>query len=262
MRSIKAKPGYGQHFLTSKKLAEKIVAAAEPNLTDNFIEIGPGKGALTDILVPRVGFLLAFELDKRLGEALRNTYRDNDSIAIMIKDFLDFKSEELNSRVKIIGNIPYNITTPIIEKLFGFRDKIEMVILTIQKEVADKLTASVGDKNYGKLTVQAWAGFEIAQLFSIPRKSFSPPPKVASRVICLKPIERGIGNLADFSLFIDSCFSRKNRTLQNCLEIGFGWPKNKCENLIGEAGIDLKIRPKDVTTDQYLELYRLWRATT
>jgi 16S rRNA (adenine1518-N6/adenine1519-N6)-dimethyltransferase len=260
MRPIKAKPSYGQHFLKDKRLALKIVAACEPNLTDNFIEIGPGKGVLTNLLVQKSGFVLAFELDKRLGMSLRETYRKQDNIAIMIGDFLDFNPGDLESNVKIIGNIPYNITTPILEKLLEFGDKIDQAVLTMQKEVADKLTAVPGTSDYGKLTIQVWSGFETMQLFSIPRKAFSPPPKVASRVVRLIPLNRGIDSPAEFSRFISGCFSQKNRTLQNCFQIGFDWPREKCEYLLKEVGINLKQRPKDVTIDEYLELYRLWLA--
>jgi 16S rRNA (adenine1518-N6/adenine1519-N6)-dimethyltransferase len=260
MRPIKAKSSYSQHFLTNKKLAEKIVAASEPNLTDNFIEIGPGKGVLTNLLTAKAGFVLAYELDKRLGVTLRENYRNQDNIAVMIGDFLDFNPEKLTSNVKVIGNIPYNITTPILEKLLLFYDKIDLAILTMQKEVADKLTAIPGESNFGKLTMQIWSAFETRQLFSIPRKAFSPSPGVLSRVVRLSPVERGVADLASFSRFISACFSRKNRTLQNCLQIGFGWPKERSEKLLSEADINLKIRPKDVTFDQYLELFRLWQA--
>lgn len=260
MRPIKAKSSYGQNFLTNKKLAEKIVAASEPNLTDNFIEIGPGKGALTNCLAEKVEFILAFELDRELGEYLRETFREKENIAIMIGDFLEFKPVELESRVKIIGNIPYNITTPILEKLIEFKDKIDVAILTMQKEVADKLTAISSDSNFGKLTMQIWSAFETRQLFSIPRKAFSPPPGVLSKVVRLTPVDRGVADLAGFSRFISGCFSRKNRTLQNCLQIGFGWTKERSEKLLSKADISLKIRPKDVTSDQYLELFRLWQA--
>ncbi len=260
MHPIKAKSGYGQHFLTNKKLAEKIVLAADPNITDNFIEIGPGKGALTNFLAEKAGFILAFELDRGLGEYLRETFREKENVAIMTGDFLEFKSNELESRVKVIGNIPYNITTPILEKLVEFKDKIDVAILTMQKEVADKLTAIPGEINFGKLTMQIWSAFETRQLFSIPRKAFSPPPDVLSRVVRLSPVERGIADLAEFSRFISACFSRKNRTLQNCLQIGFSWPKERAEKLLNKAEINLKIRPKNVTSDQYLELFRSWQA--
>lgn len=260
MGQIKAKSGYGQHFLTSHKLAEKIVLAANPGTTDHFIEIGPGKGVLTSMLIEKAGFVLAYELDKRLSAALRENYRNQDNIAIMQGDFLDFNPEELTSNVKVIGNIPYNITTPILEKLTEFCDKIDIVVLTIQKEVADKLTALVGDKNYGKLTIQTWSAFEITQLFSVPRKAFSPPPKVLSRVVRLSPVKRGITDSAGFSRFISGCFSQKNRTLQNCMQIGFDWPKAKCDNILNKTELSVKTRPREVTIDKYLELFRLWQA--
>jgi 16S rRNA (adenine1518-N6/adenine1519-N6)-dimethyltransferase len=259
MCPIRARASYGQHFLSNKKLAEKIVMAAEPTLTDNFIEIGPGKGALTGNLVKVAGFVLAFELDKRLGALLRETYQNHDNIAIMISDFLDFKPDDLSSKVKIIGNIPYNITTPILEKLLEFHDRLDLVVLTMQKEVADKLTALPGSSNYGKLTLQIWSQFQSEQLFSVPRKAFSPPPTVASRVVKLIPIDRGIGDLRRFSEFIAGCFSQKNRTLINSFQIGFDCPKEMCEYLLRKAELDMKVRPRDVTFDQYLKLYRIWQ---
>ncbi|NLI15222.1 MAG: ribosomal RNA small subunit methyltransferase A [candidate division Zixibacteria bacterium] len=261
MRPIRPKREYGQHFLTNRALAEKIAAASEPKPTDNFIEIGPGKGILTEALIGKAGFILACELDRRLGEILREHYRDYDNISIMTADFLDFNPDTLSSNVKIIGNIPYNITTSILEKLAGFSAKIDLAILTVQKEVADKLTAVPGESDYGKLTVLIWSAFETTQLFSVPRRAFSPPPNVFSKVVRLKPVDRGIVDKAGFADFISGCFSRKNRSLINCMRCGFGWSKEKCENLLNKAGLNLKIRPREITTNQYLELFRLWQAS-
>jgi 16S rRNA (adenine1518-N6/adenine1519-N6)-dimethyltransferase len=260
MCPIRAKAGYGQHFLASKKMAEKIVSACAPNHTDNFLEVGPGEGALTRILVDKAGNVTAIELDKELARIIRDTYKDSDNIKIINADFLEYRADNLAGRLKIIGNVPYNITSPILEKLFEFRDKIEFAVFTIQKEVADKLTASSGLSAYGKLTLLMWSGFATEQLFSIPRKAFSPPPKVASRVVRIRPIDRGITDFPEFSAFTTACFSQKNRTLLNSIQIGFDWPKKMCEYSLKKAELDLKVRPKEINQDGYLKLYKIWQA--
>jgi 16S rRNA (adenine1518-N6/adenine1519-N6)-dimethyltransferase len=137
---------------------------------------------------------------------------------------------------------------------------LELAVLTIQKEVADKLIAPPGSSIYGKPTLLMWSGFAVEKLFSIPRKAFSPPPNVASRVVRITPIDRGISDLRQFSDFITGCFSQKNRTLINSLQIGFDWPKEMCEYLLKKAEFDLRVRPKDVTNDQYHKLYQIWQA--
>jgi 16S rRNA (adenine1518-N6/adenine1519-N6)-dimethyltransferase len=260
MCPIKAKAGYGQHFLASKKMAEKIISACAPTRNDNFLEIGSGKGALTRILVDKAGNVTAIELDKELARIIRDTYKDCDNIKIINADFLEYRAVNLAERLKIIGNVPYNITSPILEKLFEFRDKMDFAVFTIQKEVADKLTASSGLSGYGKLTLLMWSGFATEQLFSIPRKAFSPPPKVASRVVKITPIDRGITDFAEFSAFITACFSQKNRTLMNSIQIGFDWPKEMCEYLLKQAEFNLKVRPKEINNDDYLKLYQIWQA--
>jgi 16S rRNA (adenine1518-N6/adenine1519-N6)-dimethyltransferase len=259
MFRTKPKAGLGQHFLVNKKYAEMIVEAVDPKAGENVIEIGPGKGALTDILAKRGCRIVAVELDKQLGKFLEGEYGHDDNVVIMSMDFTLLEPAIIPRQSKIIGNIPYNITTPILDKLFELREKITLVVLTVQTEVALKLTAKPGKPGYGKSTVMLWAGFDIESLFTIPRTAFSPAPEVTSRVIRLKPAGRGIKDIDNFRQFIRRCFQQKSRTLVNSMQIGFNWPKELSEYLIKKAEFDIRVRPSGITCEEYLKLYRIWQ---
>jgi 16S rRNA (adenine1518-N6/adenine1519-N6)-dimethyltransferase len=261
MPRIKPKARFGQHFLMEKKYAARIVEALEPETGESIVEIGSGKGVLTDILLQKGCQVTAIELDKRLINLLNNKYRNRPSIKILPYDFLKINPSQIPNNSKILGNIPYNITSQILDKLFKFRQMITLAVLTVQAEVAANLSASSGDKGYGKSTVLLWAGFDIESLFTIPRSAFSPPPQVTSKVVRIRPANREIEDIESFRQFIRNCFCQKTKTLANSMQMGFDLPKERCEYLIQKAELDKKIRLTAVSCNDYLNLYRIWQET-
>jgi 16S rRNA (adenine1518-N6/adenine1519-N6)-dimethyltransferase len=262
MYPIKAKKSYGQHFLTNHKLAEKNVDAIEPNRGDEVLEIGPGKGVLTKILLGRGCRVTAVELDKNLVDFLHTELGYEEKLTIVEGDFIKYDKSKLTLPIKIIGNIPYNITKEILDKLFEFKNKLSCVVLTIQREIAEKLIAKPNSSNYGLLTVLMQSKFTTKLLFGIPRKSFSPPPSVSSKVIKLLPLTKPFDNAASFREFLRACFIQKRKTLVNSMMLGLKMPKSACENILKQAGLNLAIRQNELSIDEYFGLFNIWRELT
>jgi 16S rRNA (adenine1518-N6/adenine1519-N6)-dimethyltransferase len=261
MYQIKAKKSFGQNFLTNRKLAERIVDAIDPKPGDIVLEIGPGKGALTRILLEKGCHVTAIELDQQLAEYLETEFVGNPNLTLIAGDFLEIESMRFRFPLKIIGNIPYNITKEILEKLFEFEKILGCAVLTVQTEIAQKIVAAPSTKDYGLLTVIVRSSFAAQMLFGIPRKVFSPPPLVSSKTIRLIPSAQPVDSLTTFRGFLGGCFKQKRKTLVNSMQFGLMIPKSKCESLVKQAGLALEIRPEQITLDEYLILFNLWQNT-
>jgi 16S rRNA (adenine1518-N6/adenine1519-N6)-dimethyltransferase len=258
MPGTKAKKRLGQHFLVDKNIAYRIVNSIGPQPGDNVAEIGPGRGVLTNILLENECHVSAIEFDRDMIAFLESKFGDRYNFRIIEKDFLKISSAELPENIKIIGNIPYNITTAILEKLFEFKKAISKAVFTIQSEVADRLTAAPGIRAYGSFTVIMTAGFDIRALFNISPKAFRPVPAVASTVIKLTPVDREPEDFENFKAFIRGCFKQKRKTLSNSMQLGLNLPKQDCENLIEKIGKVNNIRPEQLSFNDYVDLYNLW----
>jgi 16S rRNA (adenine1518-N6/adenine1519-N6)-dimethyltransferase len=257
----RAKKRLGQNFLVNSDIAAKIVEAIKPQPGDHVVEIGPGKGALTEHLANEECLVTAIEFDRDLIPLLTAKFSGNRNVIIIAKDFLKVSREELPDRMKFIGNLPYNISTAILEKLFEFRDAIDSAVFTVQTEVADRLTAEPKSRDYGSLTVIMAAGFDIEPLFDIGARHFRPTPAVSSSVVRLVPTDRMPGNFDAFKSFIRACFRQKRKTLCNSMQLGLNIPKYNCEDLINKAGHNDGVRPEQLSFDDYTGLYGIWRDT-
>jgi 16S rRNA (adenine1518-N6/adenine1519-N6)-dimethyltransferase len=259
MYQSKAKKSFGQHFLSNRKYAERIVEAIDPKPGDNVLEIGPGKGALTKILLEKRCLITAIEYDQPLAAFLENELADNKNLKILAGDFLDIGSRKFQFPLKIIGNIPYNITKEILDKLFEFKNILICAVLTVQTEIAQKLVAKPSAKDYGLLTLMVKSSFDARILFGVPRKVFSPPPKVTSKTIKLIPVSSPVDNLPAFREFLSGCYKQKRKTLANSMQFGLTLPKSNCESFLKQAGLATDIRPEQLTLDEYAKLFRLWQ---
>jgi len=224
----KQKPKLGQNFLVDAGAARRIVDALGDISHSLVIEIGPGRGALTKLLAQRVGHLTATELDRYLAQALQQEFRDRRNIKIVEADFLSTSIPGLlgsistpeSARVKVVGNIPYYITSDILLRLFEQHEHIETVVLMVQKEVADRLVAEPQSRDYGLLTVTARLFTDAERLFTLPPGAFSPPPQVHSSVLRLRFAPKGeqLGvDVRDFLNFCKLAFGQKRKTLFNNL---------------------------------------------
>lgn len=212
---------FGQHFLTSSEIIDQIVAAIAPRESEIIVEIGPGLAAITGPLANLASELHAIEFDRDLAAALTTQYAGNDRVTIHQADALKFDYSTLGSNLRIVGNLPYNISTPLLFHLLEYKRCIADAHFMLQKEVVDRMCAAPGSKSYGRLTIMLGCQMEVVPLFDVPPTAFSPPPKVMSAVIRMRPIpEPGIEvhDTDMLAMIVRSAFSRRRKTLRNALQ--------------------------------------------
>lgn len=211
---------FGQHFLTSPETIDRIVGAVDPAADDVMIEIGPGLGAITSPLAERVAELHLIEFDRDLASRLRRQYAARGNVVVHEADALTFDFGVIAPRLRIVGNLPYNISTPLLFHLVEFSRSISDAHFMLQKEVVDRIAARPGNKRYGRLTVMLGCSLENEKLFEVPPAAFDPPPKVTSAVVRLQPLPAGSLEIDDPALFksvVARAFSMRRKTLRNAL---------------------------------------------
>ena len=232
---VNRRPKLGQHFLTDRTAADRIVEALGDVSEQTVVEIGPGRGVLTDLLVGRAKHVIAIELDRVLGAQLRMKYANRAGIEILEGDVLDIDFVSLLRRprvagsahhpftgpARVVGNLPYYITSPILEHLLVFPELFTTIVILVQREVADRIAARPGGREYGLLSATVQLNARIEKLFTLPPGAFSPPPKVHSTVLRLtmEPQEHALGVRApEFLEFLKLSFGQKRKTLANNLK--------------------------------------------
>ena len=242
----------GQNFLYDPSILLKIVSAADLAKTDTVVEIGPGPGRLTRLLAERAGKVIAIEIDRLLYERVRKELRDLINIDLVLGDALTFPFERLGP-FKVVANIPYYITTPIIFRLIEARQSLESMTLTIQKEVAERIVAVPGGKEYGVLSIgtQFYAVPELK--FIIPKEAFRPIPKVDSAVIHMRIRKGPPVSVSDEKLFfrlVKAAFSQRRKTLSNSLKpFSMG-----IKDILHAAGIDPQRRPETLKLEEFARI--------
>ncbi|MBN0970572.1 16S rRNA (adenine(1518)-N(6)/adenine(1519)-N(6))-dimethyltransferase RsmA [Mycoplasma phocoeninasale] len=254
---IEAKKSFGQNFLINKKIQNAIVEAADI-IEKDVIEIGPGQGALTDILVQKVKSLVAYELDPRLYEYLKTkNYLAN--IKILNQDFLTANfSDNYTDQISIIGNIPYNITSPILFKILDNYLMIDSATLMVQKEVAQRLVATPSSKIYGKLSITFQIFGNIKKIIDVNAAQFIPAPKVDSAVVKIDFIHNNdyINENKDKIIeFVALCFQFKRKTLVNNL-LG-RYSKEKITSSFSKLNLKLNIRAENLSRKNILDLFAI-----
>ena len=247
----RARKRFGQHFLTDPGVIDAIVRSIHPARQDIVVEIGPGRGALTDILARRVGHLHAIELDRDLAAELRRRYADNASVTIHETDAIRFDFERLGARLRVVGNLPYNISTPLLFHLLDYREQILDMHFMLQKEVVDRMAAGPGSKAYGRLSIMLGSQLAIEPLFDVDRKAFDPPPAVTSSVVRLDPLPPGtfaIRDQAGLSTLVATAFMQRRKTLRNALK------SLATAADFAAVGIDPGLRPEQVGIADYVAL--------
>jgi len=260
---LKPKKSLGQNFLTDKNIQTKIINACGLTPEDTVLEIGSGRGEITKLIAPRVKHLAALEIDSSLCRQLEDSLKEYKNTEIINIDILkfDFKKYFKSAKIKklkIIGNIPYYISTPIIEELLKHRGKIETVFITVQKEFADRIAAGPGSKTFGSLScfIQYYAEPKI--LFLIKKNSFFPPPKIDSCLLRLKVRNKPIIKVRDEKLFFDiirAAFNKRRKTLRNSLRDKF--PPEKLALFFSKFSINPNIRPEDLGLEDFANLSNL-----
>ncbi|QOY87078.1 16S rRNA (adenine(1518)-N(6)/adenine(1519)-N(6))-dimethyltransferase RsmA [Paludibaculum fermentans] len=224
----------GQHFLFQHSILARIAEAACPQQVGLCIEIGPGPGGLTEFLHPRAKRLIAVELDSALAAKLRERYTENPTVEIVQGDVLSTNLSQWGPAT-VCGNLPYYITSPIIEQVLAMGPALERAVFLVQKEVADRLAAPSGNRDYGYLSVATQLFCTVERLFLVKPASFRPPPKVDSAVVRLTPrTSLPVADTKAFLRFASACFRQKRKTLRNNLSAHY--PPEKLTNL-PEAGL-------------------------
>lgn len=246
---------FGQHFLHDPGVLARIVAAFDPKLTDHVVEIGPGRGALTRRLAGKVGALAVIEIDRDLAAALRSTFTPAQ-ITIHEADALGFDLCALagHRKLRLLGNLPYNISTPLLFRLLDQLRCIEDMLFMLQKEVVARMAAGPGGKDYGRLSVMIQWRLRVERLFDVDPGAFAPPPKVDSSVVRLTPHERPpieIRDPARFAAIVQSAFARRRKTLRNSLK-GLIPPE-----AMQAVGIDPSRRAETLNLDEFAALSAL-----
>lgn len=261
---IRARKSLGQNFLVDPNIQRRIVEAVDPQPDDTIVEIGPGQGAITKHLVDSNARVVAIELDDRLVPLLRREFADRPNFSLLHKDALTFEPSDIDtdmSRVKLVGNIPYNITTPLI---FHFLDRAlrpASLTLMVQKEVADRILATPGTKDYGALSVGVRTIARVERLFNVSRGSFRPAPNVDSSIVRITPLtpppftaeeEASIRNLTR------TAFSWRRKQLQKILRASEAYhlTPEQVSILQQRTGIDLNLRPEALSPEQFVLLAR------
>ena len=246
----------GQNFLIDANIAQNIVQLAQIQSNEPVVEIGPGKGILTQLLIKKADSLTTIELDIRLSRDLQNRFGNIPSFKLIEGDATKFDYSSLGKKLNIISNLPYCAATHIMKRLIHYRNYIRSMTLMLQKEVVDRLTAKPGLRAYGSLSVYVQYHCEIERLLEISNTAFSPKPKIDSSLIGLKPLDKPKVQVEDTKLFfklVNSAFFHKRKMLKNNL-------KNWEHLFIQEkgqpqlAGIDLNRRGETLSLNDFAEL--------
>jgi len=254
---MKAKKSLGQNFISDPTLIASIVEAAGVTDEDNVLEIGPGRGALTGQLADTAKHVTAVELDDDLIAPLKVMFTLNDNVDIVHADILEY---EIPDNIdKVVGNLPYYITTPIILGLFEKDTSAESMTFMVQKEVAERIVSGPGTKDYGVLSISVQYYAEPTYALDVPAEYFNPKPKVDSAVVNLKVKKtRALGPSEEKGFFelVKKSFSQRRKTLSNCL-VGYkGLAKDQIENILQGLNIDAKRRPETLSQEEFISLYR------
>ena len=251
------KKRYGQHFLSDRNILQRIVRLAAIHPDDTVIEIGPGAGALTRALAAAARRVIAIEVDRDLIPRLRNTMPAN--VEILEADALEVDLSKLAPKFHLVGNLPYNISTPLLKQFIAARAHILDVTVMLQKEVADRLRAMPDSKDYGPLSVLVQYYATPIRGFTVPPGAFTPRPKVDSAVIRLewKP---GIPDAKDFTDFVQQAFSsRRKKLLNNLVTLRPNRTRDELGTILESAGLSRDVRAETLTVEQFLRVYNQLR---
>ena len=253
----KARKRFGQNFLHNHNVINDLLSYIQLSGDQHWVEIGPGMGALTGPLLQQSVKLDVIELDRDLVDYLSKRFSNYENLTILSADALNFDFSTLaagNEKLHIIGNLPYNISTPLLFHLLEHADRIEDMHFMLQKEVVDRICAAPGSKRYGRLSVIMQYYCETEFLFDVPPESFNPPPKVMSAIIRLVPFTRppvSVYNLGTFNEVLTHAFSQRRKTIRNSLS------KLMTDAQISGLGIDPSARAETISLAEFADLGNL-----
>lgn len=254
MRSFDYKKSLGQNFLMDKNIIKKISDSVVPNENDLIVEIGPGAGALTKELVKKNCDVICFEIDTRLKEILENIESNklkiifNDFLKVNLKEYID---ENKYGKIHFIGNLPYYITTAIINKIIS-ESTPEDITIMVQKEVGERFMSKPNSRNYGSLSVFLQYNFDVTRVVNVNKRCFEPVPKVDSVVVKLTKNKKYLANNEEkFYKLVKDSFTQKRKNLRNNLR---NYDLNKIEEVLKKYNKDLTARAESISVEQFVEI--------
>ena len=257
---MKPKKSLSQHFLINDYAAKRIVDALNLKRDEKVLEIGPGKGALTRHLVKLSKRVIGVEIDKNLCEYLKDKFKENKNLIIINKDFLKIDLDKFGSKddkIKIVGNLPYKITSPVLSLLFDKKELIELCVLMVQKEVAERICAEPGSKDWSSLSLAVQLYSDVKMLYRLKPTSFFPAPKVFSKVIKIVFLKKPKVELEDEEFFfkiVKASFAQRRKTILNSLSLNLGLEKSIVLSALQKAKIDPKRRAESLSLKEFAEL--------
>ena len=244
--SHQARKRFGQNFLVDDQIVNRIVATISPKKSDNIVEIGPGKGALTFPLLQNLDHLSVIEIDRDLISLLK--LKKQDKLTIYEADALKFDYGLISNNLRIVGNLPYNISSPLLFRLLSSKNQIIDMTFMLQKEVVDRIVARHGSKTYGRLSVMMQSFFEVESMFTVPKESFDPQPKIESAILYLKTRTKPLTeNIKLLEKIVKISFSQRRKTLKNCLKSILSQEQTK---------IDLSQRAEMLSVENFITLMK------
>lgn len=257
---VRALPGLGQHFLLDRNTLERIVGAGDLTREDTVLEIGPGLGAMTRLMASQAGRVVCVEVDAGFIRVLKETTADVDNVLIAHEDFLKinlpaFAASHLQPLpAKVVSNIPYNLTSPIVGALMETHSLWRSIVLLVQKEVAERIVARPGSENYTSFGVHVQFRAEAEIVCNVPRGVFYPPPRVDSAVLRLRPRERPLVDVVNpkvFSQTVRAGFSQRRKTLLNALSAIPEWDRERVRAALESAGISPERRGESLSIEEF-----------
>jgi 16S rRNA (adenine1518-N6/adenine1519-N6)-dimethyltransferase len=265
-RHLRLKKRFSQHFLVNAGVLDRIAGLMDLKPEDTVVEIGPGSGFLTERLLERAGMVIAVELDRKMCEYLRKKFAHRPNFQLIEQDILRFDFETIETpRFKVVGNLPYAITSKIMFRLAGeldmvnypLRQRIEQLTVMVQKEVGERITAKPGQKAYNPLSIALQFWFDPRFDFGVPARDFYPPPKVESAVVSLFPRTEPRTKVRDMAIFgrlVRTAFAQKRKTVRNALLNGAFANADILDKIFGATGIDSSLRAEALPVEAFGDL--------
>ncbi|MFI3228602.1 MAG: 16S rRNA (adenine(1518)-N(6)/adenine(1519)-N(6))-dimethyltransferase RsmA [Bacillota bacterium] len=254
------KKALGQNFITDNSLLQAIVRDAEITENDTVVEIGTGAGTLTRAIAQKAKRVISFDVDSDLQNILAETLAGLENVEVIFRDVLKMKDEELTEiiggKFKVVANLPYYITTPMVMRFMDSALPVESLTVMVQKEVAERITANAGTSDYGAITVSIRYRADVKVTRIVGRQLFFPQPKVDSAVLHIK-MNKNKYNIADEKLLrrtIKCGFAMRRKTLVNNLSMAFNFSKEDSKSILQECGHDERIRGEVLSVEQYIAL--------
>lgn len=258
--AVRPKKRFGQHFLVDQNIVRKIIGVSKVEKGDAILEIGPGLGVLTGRLLEAGAKVFAVEIDKSLSESLKKRFPEDTGLEIINKDILDIHlssfSEKAGKKIKVVSNLPYNISGAILAKFIDERNSLSDMTLMLQKEVAKRLVANPSTEDYGILSVLTQAFFETSYMFDVSPMCFKPPPKVTSGVVRLKVLPSPLIDATKeerFKKVVKTSFAKRRKTIFNCLK-AFGMGDDELRKILSDCGIDPRRRGETLGLSEFRAL--------